>query len=72
MWGGLAAPQSKANKQARLVERKVWIYFRCWQLEGGGGLGMVADFCPQADSPTPYPQQGGESFYTQSGRGGYM
>ena len=47
----LAARCSKADKQARLVERKVCL-FRCWQLERG----RVADICPKADSPTPQPR----------------
>ena len=53
---GLAADHSKAIKEARLVERKV--YFGCQQLEGRG------DTCPKADSPSPtHWQSGGESFY---------
>ena len=41
MHGG-ADCHSKANKQARLVERKV-LYFRCQQL-----WERVADICPKA------------------------
>ena len=41
-----AAHCSKANKQARLVERKVWF------ISGAGNCGgRVADICPKADSP---------------------
>ena len=60
--GGLAAPCSKANKQARLVERKV-----CFISDADNwGCGRVANICPKADSCPPPPQAGGENFYRQS------
>ena len=42
---GLAACRSKAIKEARLVERKVLLYFGCRQLGVGGKL----DTCPKAN-----------------------
>ena len=41
-----AAHCSKANKQARLVERKVWF------ISGAGNCaGRVVDICPKANFP---------------------
>ena len=59
MWDP-AACCSKANKQTRLVERKV-----CLILDAGNWeWGWVADI-PKADCPPPW-QEGGESFYRQT------
>ena len=57
-WG--PAHRSKANKEARLVERKV-----CFNLEAGNWGGEVrAEFCPKADTlPNPTLTIGGKSFY---------
>ena len=41
----------KANKQAKLVERKV-----CFILDAGNCRGGMADICPKADSPYPDKQ----------------
>ena len=60
---GLAAYLSKANKQARLVERKV-----CFISDASNWWGRV-DTCFKGDSPNPAWQAGGESFCGQSGRG---
>ena len=62
MWG-LAACFSKANKQARLVERKVCLILDAgnWEWE------RVADICPKANCPPPW-QVGGGNFYRQSRR----
>ena len=46
---GLAVHCSKANEEARLVERKVCFYFICWQ------LWMKVDACSKADSHIPIP-----------------
>ena len=56
VWG-LAACCSKANKQARLVERKV-----CFISDVDNWRGRVADVCPKADSPTPTGNQWARAF----------
>ena len=45
---GLAAHCSKANKEARLVERKV-----CFILEAGNQGGRELDSCLKASCPSP-------------------
>ena len=60
---GSAVHRSKANKQARLVERKV-----CFILEACHLAGRVVDICPKADSPPLISR--GKSIYRQSGAGG--
>ena len=56
VWEGLAACRPKANKQARLVERKV-----CFISDIGNWGDRMADICPKADSPLLTSR--GESFY---------
>ena len=56
---GPAAHCSKANKEARLVERKV-----CFILDAGNWAAGRVDGCPKADSPHPR-QSVGKSFYRQ-------
>ena len=53
-WGP-AACCFKANKKARLVERKVCFILDAgnWLCWGGEGPGWRADSCPKADSPCP-------------------
>ena len=46
---GPAACCAKANKQARLVERKV-----CFISDAATGWGKVANICSKADSSPPY------------------
>ena len=41
----------KANRQVKLVERKV-----CFILDAGNCRGGMADICPKADSPNPDKQ----------------
>ena len=70
--GGLAAHHSKANKQARLVERKF-----CFSSDAGnwrgGWEGRVADICPKAYSPfPPADKQSVRAFIGRVGGGGYM
>lgn len=58
-----AAHCSKANKQARLVERKVWF------ISGAGNCGgRVADICPKADSPHPLHKNRVRAFIDRGGR----
>ena len=62
----LAAYRSKANKQARLVER---LYFRCRPLDGGAeGGGHLS----KADFPSPGNQWGMNFYRQKSGLGDYM
>ena len=67
-WEGLAARCSKANKQARLVERKVCFISDARNCRGGWQTSV------QKPTPTPpCPEQAeGESFYRQELGGGYM
>ena len=62
------AQRSKANKQARLVERK-------FILDASNWWGRGEDIFPKANSP-PHPlppgNQWGKSFYGQNWGGGYM
>ena len=60
---GPSALHSKANKQARLVERKICFISDAgnWRGDGGGYLSK-GGLSPR--------QAGGESFYRQSHRGG--
>ena len=60
---GLAAHCSKANKQARLVDRKV-----CFILDASSLGSGVLDLCPKADS-SPSPQAGRENFIDGAGVG---
>ena len=55
---GQAAHCSKANKEARLVEKKV-----CFILDTGNQGGR-ADICPKADSLPPTLQLVGKNFYS--------
>ena len=57
-WGP-AAHRSKANREARLVERKV-----CFILDASNWGGEI-DLCPKADSLPAPRQSGGKSFYRQ-------
>ena len=47
---GFGERSSKANKQARLVEREICFILDACDGRGGGGM---ADICSKADSPTP-------------------
>ena len=51
---------SKANKETRLVERKV-----CFILEAGSGRGG-AGFCPKAGPPTPTDNLWARTFIGES------
>ena len=62
VWG-LAAHHSKANKQAKLVERKVCLF----QMSETGGE-RVTDDCSKADSPHT-GNQWGKMFYREKWRG---
>ena len=64
-----AAHRSKANKQARLVERTV-----CFISDAGNwglGKGKVVDICPKADCPpaTAPNKQGVRAFIDRVGHG---
>ena len=63
--GDLAARSSKANKEARLVERKV-----CFVSEAATWEGR-ADSCPKTDSPPPPPPTDNQRAraFTDRGRG---
>ena len=65
-WGP-TAHCPKANKEAKLVERKV-----CFILDAGnwGVEGGRVDNCPKADSPPTLTIRGQELLYTEGG--GYM
>ena len=69
--GGLAAHRSEADKQARLVKRKM-----CLISDAGswvGWVGALAHICPKAESPPPPPTDKHcvKSFYRQKvGEGG--
>ena len=62
VWWGLALRYPKANKQARLVERKVYFISDV----GNCGWGGV-DVCLQADSPPPLATSGARGFLHRMG-----
>ena len=65
--GGLAARHSEANNQATLVERK----FALFQMLATG-RGRWRTSVQRPTSPHTTQEAGGDSFYRQSGVGGYM
>ena len=58
---GPAARCSKANKQAKLVERKVCSISDASNWEAGDEVWRMADVCPKDDSP-PFGNHGAGDF----------
>ena len=61
VWEGLAACRPKANKQARLVERKV-----CFISDASNCWGRVVDTCPKADPHSTLATSGARAFIERS------